>query len=316
LRNVHDTDLSTAQTGLAHVGDDPDDLAGRLFKLRPQTFADDNCLADRVPFRPILPDHFVVDNGHSRRISGVGFPEHAAAQQANFERLKVVRRDRSPLLVARILALRGRFPHDVEGKVDTALHREHHGGGRGFDARQAFDAAYGLGDEVVHPCCCRVVGARHGRLQGEYVMRVETRVYVLQPQKSADQQCRADQQNKRQGNFRYNQDGPCAMLSPARARTSRGFFERGGEVRVGGAQRRVESENDSRQQGDSHGECGHAPVERGDSGVHAIGIGKPRNVSRGEQEQAANAYRTKPKPQNAAQSGKDDTFREQLSHHA
>ena len=65
--------------------------------------------------------------------------EDTAAQERDLEHLEVVRRNRAPLLVAVVLALRGRLADDVERQIDAALHRQHERGCGGLHAGQAFE---------------------------------------------------------------------------------------------------------------------------------------------------------------------------------
>ena len=61
LRDDHERARFAVETTVADVSDDPDDLAGRLFKLRANAFADDDLLADGIALGPILFGHRLID---------------------------------------------------------------------------------------------------------------------------------------------------------------------------------------------------------------------------------------------------------------
>ena len=106
-------------------------------------------LSDRISIRPVFLRHRVIDDHHASGAARIRFGEHASAQQRNLEHAEVMRRYRSPLLIAVVLALLGRFANDRERQIDARLDRQHDGRGRRFDSWQRLHASNDLRGEAV-----------------------------------------------------------------------------------------------------------------------------------------------------------------------
>ena len=76
LRDVHGRTRIAVQAAVARVADDADDLPlGLARELLHHAAPDHELLADRIPVRPELLRHRLVDDDHPRRGGGVAFVE-------------------------------------------------------------------------------------------------------------------------------------------------------------------------------------------------------------------------------------------------
>src|SRR6185437_9038461 len=78
------------------VSDYPNDLAGRLFKLWANAFADDDLLTDGAALGPILFRHGFIDDDDASGPGRVLRGEVAALKQRNLEDGEIAGRDAHP----------------------------------------------------------------------------------------------------------------------------------------------------------------------------------------------------------------------------
>ena len=67
LRDDHERARVAVEAAVVNVADDADDLARGLFKLRADSFADDDLLADRIFLGPVFLGHGLVDEDNAGR---------------------------------------------------------------------------------------------------------------------------------------------------------------------------------------------------------------------------------------------------------
>src|SRR5262249_8117038 len=107
-----------------NIGNDADNLARRVFKLRTQSFPDYYALAHGFLVWPILLRHRLINNDDFRGSPLVLLREHSSFANRNRQCRKVMRSDKTPIDIAVVTITTGRwFAFDGKGQIDA--HADH-----------------------------------------------------------------------------------------------------------------------------------------------------------------------------------------------
>ena len=248
LRNDHERAGIAIEAAIADVSDDADDLAGGLFKLRADAFADDDLLADGILFGPVLLGHGLIDDDDAGAAPVILIGEVAAAENGNFEDGEIAGRSAHPAGAAGVGIFAGRAADDVEGQAEAAFERQAAGGGGDFDAGNGVEALAAIADELgdAGGLLKALAGERH--FQGEDVVRIEAGIDVAQGDEGADEQRGADEENEGEGDFADDQKRAGLALAESCAGAVAAFLERGVEVGARGADGGEEPEENAGEQ--------------------------------------------------------------------
>ncbi len=149
-----------------------------------------------------------------------------------------------------------------------------------------------------------LLGSRHP--QREDVLRAAADVYASQPHKRLQEQAGANQQNKRQCDFRADQQGTQAARSRTPPKCPGATLERVGHIQASELNQWNEAERDGRQHG-------YREREREDAPIQGEGF-EARHCAGGQVGQELERCPGQKKPQCASRSAQKEAFAKKLAH--
>ena len=205
LGHIHDRLVSAAESTLADIADDSDDLARGFLELGAESFADIHGFADGIAIGPIFPRERLIDDQYPLGLSGIAFVEGTAAQERDVQGREIMRGHETPLFIAvEGVALVERPAIDDEGKVDAAFDGQADSGGGGLHSGKRLDALDHLAHHVLGLGRGIVLAAGQRGLHGDDIMRIEAGLRGSQSKESADHERRASEQDDSQRHFTDN----------------------------------------------------------------------------------------------------------------
>src|SRR6266849_3295546 len=240
---------------MLHVADDADDFRGR----RRLTHHNSDAFAKRVFVREILSGQGLVNDNHVARLADFLLGEEAAALKWNLQRLeKVLIGDANVGGVSSLTGQRGwtagdfkpgsRAQTEERSKVDCACR---------FDTGHGSHPFEGLREEVDLLPVLVVATPQQCYAHSQHVLCVEARIHRLQSQEAANQQARADQQDKRQSDLSDDQSATQSLASPVTGEASARRFQSIAEFDVRRFKRGEQTKDDAGNHGHHERETQH-----------------------------------------------------------
>ncbi len=180
---------SVTQGIAANVADHAYDLAWRIDKIRPNVFANDDLVVQRVGVHPILLRHRLIDDHHWSTGGIIAVRKRPSSNDRDAENFKIAGSDGQPAPPAWSIV---RPADDVERKSVSSLQRDAAGSRRCLNARQIANPVETLPHDLLHAggLLKSFAGKRHSH--SENVMGVEPRFDRSQREEGPDQEGRAD----------------------------------------------------------------------------------------------------------------------------
>src|SRR5690348_2922045 len=122
MRHVHGWARIVIQAVITKIADDPNDLAGTIAEIRPETSTDNEPIRQRIALRPEPFGHSLVDDHDGRRSHAVLIVECAPSQKRDLEYIEVTRSG-DHVTPSAVRSAFERTSRDDEGKPDAAFQR-------------------------------------------------------------------------------------------------------------------------------------------------------------------------------------------------
>ncbi len=234
-------------------------------------------LADGILPGPIAIGHRFINDGDVGRADTIGTSEVAAAHQANAECLKVLVVGIEPIGSVALPGGQLRLADNVKFLIAIAAGKRNRGARTCCDdARHRAQFLHGAGESSAHLLAFRVLSLRAKRGNGDQVRGIEARLPVQQVREAPREQSCADEQQKCERDFHYDECVagaiPTAALAAA-APSAQRFL-----------QIRIARSESGQQAADHSGEHRNAQRENHHRSIHADAI-DPREAGRSKRDE-------------------------------
>ena len=118
---------------------------------------------------------------------------------------KIIRRDDADFFIRTGMCVVGRTAFDIErGIAVHSAHRQNDSETRVRDAGEIRNAPLDFAEKVYERFLVGIFHDRQRHLHRQHILRIESRIYILQTDEALDQKPGAGKKDKRERDFRYD----------------------------------------------------------------------------------------------------------------